>query len=294
MGLFCSKYDALKKRKLELAVISDVHLGTEGCHAHELLTYLNSIEPKRLVLNGDILDVWKLDNTYFPAVHSKVLNKLLTMASRGTEVYYITGNHDEKLRKFLGTAFGNFKVQEQLLLQLDGKRAWFFHGDIFDYNIQIAKWLLKLGRYHFKPVILFNKCSRWVLHQLGKKQVSLSQKIGTNEKGKPPSIRKFEDTGIGLAIENNIDFIVCGHTHQAKKEERNTRLGRCTYLNSGDWVTSLTALEYSFKRWRIYTYDSDKLQPFFADEELKEMNMDELISAVTTINNSKKEKESMK
>ena len=57
---------ALKKRKIEVAVISDVHLGTYGCQADELIAYLNSIQPKKLILNGDIIDIWQFKKRYFP------------------------------------------------------------------------------------------------------------------------------------------------------------------------------------------------------------------------------------
>ena len=125
----------MKKRKIELAVISDVHLGTYGCHADELITYLNSIDPKKLILNGDIIDIWQFSKRYFPPSHLKVLRKIIGMASKGVEVYYITGNHDEMLRKFSNTSMGNFKVMDKLVLNLDGKKAWIFHGDVFDVSI---------------------------------------------------------------------------------------------------------------------------------------------------------------
>ncbi len=84
-----------------------------------------------------------------------------------------------------------------------------------------------------------------------------------------------------MAIENGYDYVVCGHIHQPKKEIYDNKYGSCTYLNSGDWVENLTALEYSFKRWRIYHYNHDKLSPFFLDEDLKEMDMNELIASIT-------------
>ena len=83
----------MRKRKIDIAIISDVHLGTYGCHADELITYLNSIEPKKLILNGDIIDIWQFRKRYFPSSHLKVLKKIIGMASKGTDVYYITGNH---------------------------------------------------------------------------------------------------------------------------------------------------------------------------------------------------------
>ncbi len=271
----------MKKRKIDLAVISDVHLGTYGCHADELLAYLNSIQPKILVLNGDIIDIWQFSKRYFPPSHLKVLRKIIGMASRGTEVHYITGNHDEMLRKFSDTSMGNLKISNKLLLDLDGKKAWIFHGDVFDVSIQNAKWLAKLGSYGYDLLILTNSFVNWCLAKMGREKYSLSKRIKNSVKSAVRYIDDFERTASGLAIENGYDFVVCGHIHQPKKEIRENRNGQCTYLNSGDWVENLTALEYSFKRWKIYHYNQDKLSPFFADEELKEMDLDQLIASIT-------------
>ncbi|WP_421807194.1 UDP-2,3-diacylglucosamine diphosphatase [Flagellimonas sp.] len=271
----------MKRRKIELAVISDVHLGTYGCHADELITYLNSIQPKKLILNGDIIDIWQFSKRYFPPSHLKVLRKIIGMASRGTEVYYITGNHDEMLRKFSDTSMGNFKIMNKLVLNLDGKKAWIFHGDVFDVSIQNAKWLAKLGGYGYDLLILINSFLNWCLAKMGREKYSLSKKIKNSVKGAVKYINDFEKTAAELAIENEYDYVVCGHIHQPKKEIYENKYGRCTYLNSGDWVENLTALEYSFKRWKIYHYNHDRLSPFFMDEDLKEMDMNDLIASIT-------------
>lgn len=271
----------MKKRKIELAVISDVHLGTYGCHADELITYLNSIQPKKLILNGDIIDIWQFSKRYFPPSHLKVLRKIIGMASKGTEVYYITGNHDEMLRKFSDTSMGNFKIMNKLVLNLDGKKAWIFHGDVFDVSIQNAKWLAKLGGYGYDLLILINSFLNWCLAKMGREKYSLSKKIKNSVKGAVKYINNFEKTAAELAIENEYDYVVCGHIHQPKKEIYENKHGSCTYLNSGDWVENLTALEYSFKRWRIYHYNHDRLSPFFVDEDLKEMDMNDLIASIT-------------
>lgn len=274
----------LKKRKIELAVISDVHLGTYGCHADELITYLNSIQPKKLILNGDIIDIWQFKKRYFPPSHLKVLKKIIGMASKGTEVFYITGNHDEMLRKFAYTSMGNIKIANKLVLNLDGKKAWIFHGDVFDVSIQNAKWLAKLGGYGYDMLILINRVINWFLNKFGKEKYSLSKKIKNSVKGAVKYINDFEKTAADLAIENHYDYVICGHIHQPKKEVYENRQGKTTYLNSGDWVENLTALEYSFKRWKIYHYNHDKLSPFFMDEDLKDMDMNELIASITNKN----------
>ena len=271
----------LKKRKIELAIISDVHLGTYGCHADELIAYLNSIQPKKLILNGDIIDIWQFSKRYFPASHLKVLKKVIGMASKGTEVHYITGNHDEMLRKFAPTYMGNIKIATKLVLNLDGKKAWIFHGDVFDISIQKAKLLAKLGGYGYDLLILMNSFVNWWLVKMGREKYSLSKKIKNSVKGAVKYINNFESVAAELAIENDYDYVICGHIHQPKKEVFQNKHGKTTYLNSGDWVENLTALEYSFKRWRVYQYNHDKLSPFFVDEDLKEMDMNELIASIT-------------
>lgn len=146
----------MKKRKVELVVISDVHLGTFGCHAKELLSYLASIKPKNMVLNGDIIDIWQFRKSYFPALHLKVIKKIIDFAAKGTKVYYITGNHDEMLRKFSETNIGNISIADKIVLELDDKKAWLFHGDVFDASVQHSKWIAKLGSYGYDYLILTN------------------------------------------------------------------------------------------------------------------------------------------
>ncbi|MBO0593448.1 UDP-2,3-diacylglucosamine diphosphatase [Cellulophaga sp. E16_2] len=271
----------MKKRKVDVVVISDVHLGTYGCHADELISYLSSIQPKKLILNGDIIDIWQFSKRYFPPSHLKVLKKIIGMATNGVEVTYITGNHDEMLRKFSDTSIGYVSIVDKLVLDLNGKKTWFFHGDVFDASIQNAKWLAKLGGYGYDFLILINRIMNWCLTKMGREKYSLSKRIKNSVKGAIKYINDFEKTAADLAIENGYDYVVCGHIHQPKKELYENKNGQCIYLNSGDWVENLTALEYSFKRWKVYHYNNDKLSPFFADEELKQLDINELIASIT-------------
>jgi len=271
----------LKKRKIDISVITDVHLGTYGCHADELLTYLNSIEPKKLILNGDIIDIWQYRKRFFPSSHLKVLKKIIGMASKGTDVYYITGNHDEMLRKFSGHSMGRFKLVDKLVLELGNEKAWIFHCDVFDISIQNAKWLAKLGGWGYDVLILINRFVNWILLKMGREKYSLSKRIKNSVKGAVKYIQSFEKVAAELAIDNEYDYVICGHIHQPKKEVYQNNKGKTTYLNSGDWVENLTALEYSLKCWRIYNYNHDKLSPFYVDEDLKEMDLDELIASIT-------------
>ena len=277
------------KRKLDIVVISDVHLGTYGCDAKKLVNYLNSIEPKHIVLNGDIIDIWQFNKRYFPKSHMKVIKKLMTLSSNGTKVTYITGNHDELLRKFTDTEIGNISIVNKLLLKIDGKKIWFFHGDVFDISIQKAKWIAKLGGWGYDLLIVLNRFVNWMLEKQGKERYSFSQKIKNNVKGAIKYINDFEETASDLAIDNGYDYVVCGHIHQPTIETKTSSKGSTVYMNSGDWVENFTALEYRLKRWKLYKYESDKLAPFFVDDDLKQMNTQDLIAAITIMEKHKQD-----
>lgn len=247
----------MKKRSVELVVLSDIHLGTYGCHAKEVLAYLSSIKPKTLILNGDIIDIWQFRKSYFPKSHLKVVKKLIDFASKGTKVYYITGNHDEMLRKFSNTSMGNFSIVDKVVLELDGKKAWFFHGDVFDSSVHHAKWIAKLGGIGYDYLILLNRFVNWVLTRMGKEPYSLSKKIKSSVKKAVKFISDFETTAADLAIENHYDYVICGHIHEPIITTKENKKGSVTYLNSGDWIENLTALEYHRKRWKLYRHSNE-------------------------------------
>ena len=197
-----------------MAVISDLHLGMRGCRAAEVLRYLKSIDPEILVLNGDIIDVWQFKKKYFPAAHMQVVRELLGMIARQKTIYYITGNHDEVFRRFKGFETSNFKIVNKVVLPLDGKKAWFFHGDVFDVTMQHSKWLAMLGGKGYDALIWFNHVINQVSLALGKGRISLSKKVKESVKSAVKFINHFEETAAEIAIRNGFDFVVCGHIHQ--------------------------------------------------------------------------------
>lgn len=246
-----------KRRKLDIAVISDVHLGTFGCRAKELHNYLKSINPKILILNGDIIDIWQFKKSYFPKPHMKVVKLLIKYITSDTKVYYITGNHDEMLRKFKGFSLGNFKIVNKVVLDIDGKKGWFFHGDVFDVTMQHSKWLAKLGGIGYDTLIMINTAVNWISEKLGYGRLSFSKKVKNSVKSAIKFINDFEETASGIAIDEGYDYVVCGHIHQPEMREISNEKGKTMYLNSGDWIENLTALEYNNNQWRIYEYEKD-------------------------------------
>lgn len=247
-----------RKRDVELVILSDIHLGTFGCHAEELLRYLKSIRPKKLVLNGDIIDMWQFSKRYWPKSHMQVLKHITGLLTRNTKIYYLTGNHDEMLRKFSGFKLGSFRIDDKLVLKLNGKKAWIFHGDVFDVTMQHSKWLAKLGAIGYDTLIHINTTVNWCLTKLGYEKISLSKKVKDSVKSAVKFINQFEKTAADIAIDNQYDYVVCGHIHQPELRKIVTDKGEVMYLNSGDWVENLTALEYDGTDWKIYRYLEDK------------------------------------
>jgi len=275
------------KRELDIAVISDIHLGTYGCQAKDLVHYLKSIKPEVLILNGDIIDIWQFRKSYFPKNHLKVLKQIIGMASKGTQVYYLTGNHDEALRKFSDVTLGNVTLADKLILELPEGKAWFFHGDIFDASIQSAKWLAKLGGWGYDILIMINSLMNWVLQKMGREKYSLSKKIKNSVKKAVKYIGDFEETAAELAIDMEYKYVICGHIHQPQIREISNKKGQCVYMNSGDWIENLTALEYVNQSWNLYYHDA----ALFAREDAEvgewdeyepvSMNIEQLIKKVT-------------
>jgi len=246
--------DHADRRALQAAIISDVHLGTHGCHAEELIDYLKSIDPKLLILNGDIIDMWQFKKRYFPESHLRVLKQLMHMASTGVKVIYLTGNHDDTLRKFSDLQFGNIYLRDQLDLRIAGRNYWIFHGDVFDQSIQHARWLAKLGGISYDLLIRFNRLVNRCLIKFGRQPYSFSQKIKANVKKAVSYIKSFETVAADIAIARDYDVVVCGHIHQATIRQHTTSRGSIQYMNSGDWVESLTALELAYGEWRIHNH----------------------------------------
>lgn len=246
----------MNKRKLDAVVLSDVHLGTYGCHATELITYLRSIEPKLLVLNGDIVDIWQFRKHYFPAAHMQVIKEIFSLMSKGTEIVYITGNHDESLRRYSGLRLGNFRLEDKLVIDMDGQRTWIFHGDVFDATTKgSAKLIAKLGGHGYDILILVNRAINWILKSIGREKMSLSKKVKNSVKKAVSWIGDFEQTAAELAIENQYSTVICGHIHQPQIRTVETDKGSVVYMNSGDWIENLTSLEYNEGQWEIYQYD---------------------------------------
>jgi UDP-2,3-diacylglucosamine pyrophosphatase LpxH len=245
----------MHKRSVDVAVISDLHLGTYACRASEFLSYLQSIDPRLLILNGDIIDGWQFSKHYFPPSHMAVIQEIFKLLSNGTRIIYITGNHDEMLRRYSDLQLGNFQLTDKVVIGINGKMTWIFHGDVFDHTSKnTAKFWGKLGSNGYACLLGFNKFINWMLERIGREKVSLSRKVMQQFNKRFVKIAEFETLVGELAIEKNYDAVICGHIHQPGKRVITNEKGSVTYLNSGDWVEHLTALEYRDNDWHIHTH----------------------------------------
>ena len=274
------------KRQVDIIVISDVHLGTYGCRAKELLHYLKSIKPKIVVLNGDIIDIWQFSKSYWPKSHMKVIKHLMNWLSKGVKVYYITGNHDEMLRKFEGFKMGSFQIVNKLVLELENnEKAWIFHGDVFDVTMQHSKWLAKLGAIGYDSLIVINSFANWISEKIFKKgKLSFSKKLKNSVKSAVKFINSFEETAADIGISNNYQYVVCGHIHHPEMRKVEQDHGSIMYLNSGDWIENLSALEYYKGQWSLFRFSESERTAMQkgVEEEVEEMNIKQLFNQMVS------------
>jgi UDP-2,3-diacylglucosamine pyrophosphatase LpxH len=264
----------MEKRSLDVAVISDVHLGTYGCHAKELANYLKSISPGILILNGDIIDGWQFNKHFFPASHIAVLKEIMQMMTHQTRVFYITGNHDEMLRRYCDIQIGNFTLTDKLVLEIDNKMIWIFHGDVFDNTTKGgAKIIAKLGSKGYTLLIMLNRLINFISKCFGGEKVSISKRVMKSVNKTLSKINDFEMIAAELAIEKKYDYVICGHIHQPQMRTIETKNGKVIYLNSGDWVEHLTALEYANKTWKTYEYDAKQFPGVQKAEATQALNV---------------------
>jgi len=269
----------MERRNVDVVVISDIHLGTYGCRARDAVTYLKSIAPQILILNGDIIDIWQTSKRFFPASHAAFIKEVITLMTSGTRVIYITGNHDELLRKYTDLQIGNFQLTDKLVIEIDKKMTWIFHGDVFDNTTKgAAKFWAKMGSNGYAVLLMMNRLINRLMKLAGRDKISLSKKIMSQVNKAIIRINDFETTAAEIAIDKKYDYVICGHIHQPQKRVIRNEHGSVVYLNSGDWVEHLTALEYYDHDWHLYEYEKSDLKTV-DERELKTHNKTEVITS---------------
>jgi UDP-2,3-diacylglucosamine pyrophosphatase LpxH len=239
--------------------ISDVHLGTRGCQAEQLLDFLRFHEADQIYLVGDIIDGWQLKTGWnWPQSHNDVVQKFLRQGRHGAKIFYIPGNHDEFLRDYYGTHFGGIEVVEQIVhVAADQRRYLVTHGDRFDLIVKHARWLALLGDHAYALALGVNTTFNIIRRAFGLPYWSLSQWAKLKVKKAVNYIGDFEKTLALEAQRHKTDGVICGHIHHAAIHD----IGGIRYINCGDWVESCSAVvEHMDGRFEIvrWTYVRDR------------------------------------
>ena len=227
-------------RNYRAVFISDVHLGTKGCQAELLLDFIRHIECESLYLVGDIVDGWKLrSGWHWPQAHNDVVQKILRMARKGVNVIYVPGNHDDRVREFVGVHFGGVVVVRDAIHETaDGRRFLVLHGDEFDGVVQHARWLAFVGDYAYRALIAANTLFNRIRRRMGFGYWSLSAFLKTKVKNALQFVENFESAVADEARRRGVDGVICGHIHKAEMRD----IDGIAYINDGDWVESCSAL----------------------------------------------------
>lgn len=250
-------------------IISDVHLGTPDCKADELCTFLKRVRCEKLILNGDIIDGWALrrGGKWLPG-HTRLIRTILRMMEKeGTEVIYLRGNHDDILERFLPLAVGGLEVVKEYFYEaVDGRKYLVVHGDGFDQVSTHHRWLAHLGAVGYDWLLKFNRLYNWWREKRGKEFFSLSKAVKAKVKASVAFVGKYEEQLQEFARARGCDGIICGHIHTPADEQ----VGEIHYLNSGDWVESLTGIVehadggfevFDFQEFKSWGISGDRDEP---------------------------------
>lgn len=226
--------------QVRTAFLSDVHLGSRGCRAAELLQFLDSVRMDELIIVGDLIDFWSLRRSfYWPAEHNAVLRAILGKAKQGTRVVYIPGNHDAEMREFVGAAFGLIEIQRDYIHRTAaGERMLVLHGDEFDGVVKCSRWLAAFGSHVYDLTLDLNRHFNRIRGALGYSYWSLASYLKDRVPNARQYIASFEHAVAHEARRRGVDGVVCGHIHRPQLR----RIDGLLYCNDGDWVENCTAL----------------------------------------------------
>jgi UDP-2,3-diacylglucosamine pyrophosphatase LpxH len=234
-------------------ILSDVHLGTPHSKAAEVTHFLKHVRCERLILNGDIIDGWRLtrDGKWTKA-HTRFVRRILTLVQKkDTDVIYLRGNHDDFLSRLLPMRFDRLSLEEDFVLETAGGRYLVLHGDVFDGVVKNMVFLAHIGDMGYALLLRLNRAYNWFRRLRGKEYFSLSQAIKARVKQAVSFVSKFEDQLAALARDRGCRGVICGHIHTPADK----MIGDIHYLNSGDWVESLTAIvEHHDGRFELVTF----------------------------------------
>ena len=239
--------------KYKTIIMSDIHLGMLDSKAKEVVDFLDKNSCDRLILNGDIIDGWSLKKNpkRWKNKHMKCIRKFMKLSEKGTEVIWLRGNHDDFLKPFIPILLGDIIIQEDIIIESNGKKYFVLHGDVFDVFITKMGWLAKIGSTAYDFSLFINRWYNKWRKLIGKDYLSISQKMKESVKFATSFIGKFENHLVELSKREGYDGVICGHIHHPIIKE----IDGIHYLNSGDWIENLSCLVETHEgEWKLIFY----------------------------------------
>jgi UDP-2,3-diacylglucosamine pyrophosphatase LpxH len=236
--------------KFKTIIISDVHLGTKDSKIKELIKFLKDNPSMNLIMNGDIIDGWNLKRTgKWRKKDTKFIKYILNLILKDeTNIVYLKGNHDSFISNMHLLSNNKLTITDEFIYESFGKKYVITHGDLFDSTNKMI-WLSKLGSIGYDLLLWYNRWYNYNRLKKGLPYKSISSYWKENVKIIVNFLSKFENNVIKYAIDKKCDGVICGHVHK----ECIKNINGIVYMNSGDWVESLTALTEDFHgKWEIY------------------------------------------
>ena len=265
--------------KFKTIFLSDLHLGTLNSKAKEVIHFLQHTRSEKLILNGDIIDGWQLKRgSKWTTDHTRCLLYILKrMENEGTEVLYLRGNHDDILSRFLPMEFGSLRIDEDYIHETPRGPYLVLHGDVFDTVIKNFVFLAHLGDWGYKTLMNINRWYNKYRDWRGKEYYSLSKKIKAKVKQAVSFISSYEEKLVKLAKARGCIGVICGHIHTPADEMVNG----IHYLNSGDWVESLSAVvEHLDGTFELITFDDFRQAYPMKDDIADELKYADLLKMI--------------
>lgn len=258
-------------------VLSDLHLGIKASKVKQVINFLQHSKCETLILNGDIIDGWQLaKNGKWKKQHSNFFKHIINLISKHKcqEIIYLRGNHDDFLDEIMPFTLGNFKIKKHHIHYGVQKKYFVTHGDIFDNVTSRLRWLAKLGDVGYTFLLWINRHYNNYRERKGLPYYSLSQSIKARVKSAVSFISDFETELVKVAKSRKCQGVICGHIHQPAIKT----IDGIDYLNSGDWVETMSALVEDIEgKWSIVYY-TEWLSAFeLAKQTITEVSIKESI-----------------
>jgi UDP-2,3-diacylglucosamine pyrophosphatase LpxH len=227
--------------KIEALFISDVHLGSKGSNAEDVLEILKKYQPNYLFLVGDIIDGWLLRRKFrWPQSHTNVIRKILSYSKNDIKVIYIPGNHDDFLRDYGEFSFGNIEVHNEYIWN----NTFITHGDLYDGVVKL-KWLGVLGSIGYDMAISIDRG----LKKIGFKR-SLSKFLKNKVKEAVKFITQYEIELTRQAKKHGCSVVISGHIHHPDDRI----IDGVRYLNTGDWIENNSYIIYHNNQFEVHAH----------------------------------------